>query len=226
MQNNIIEILGFGNYTIFKLVTEDFLKENCYVVKNNSTNNAIIIDPGYNIEEITRLVQEYNMKAECILLTHAHFDHLGTSAELQASLDIPCNIHKSDKRLLVHADMYAQRFAGKRVKIPREMIYFESGYSFKFGEDDCSLIHTPGHSAGGVCIMFKGFIFTGDTLFFESIGRTDLPTGDIVQLSKSIDTIMDLDNAIILPGHGCNWTIKEAKAWWRRKRSIYLNNND
>jgi glyoxylase-like metal-dependent hydrolase (beta-lactamase superfamily II) len=122
--------------------------------------------------------------------------------------------------------MYAQRFAGKRVKIPREIICLESGYSFKFGEDDCSIIHTPGHSAGGICIMFKGFIFTGDTLFFESIGRTDLPTGDIIQLCKSIDTIMVLDNAMILPGHGCNWTIKEAKAWWKHKRNIYLKSKD
>lgn len=226
MQNIINEVLDFEDYSVFKFITEDFLKENSYVVKHNNSNTAIIIDPGYNAVEIISLIQKHNLKVDCIVLTHGHFDHLGSSAELQEALDIPCYIQKSDKRLLVHADMYAQRFAGKRVKIPQNVIYLESEYPIKFGEDDWRIIHTPGHSAGSICISFKDFIFTGDTLFVESIGRTDLPTGDIIQLYKSINAIIDLDNALILPGHGCNWTIKEAKLWWEHNKSIHLNSKD
>ncbi|MPM64384.1 hypothetical protein SDC9_111270 [bioreactor metagenome] len=179
------------------------------------------------MEEILKETQYNEMHIKFIILSHAHFDHLGISAELQEKFRIPCYVHINDKRMLMHADMYAQRFAGCRVKIPKEISFYDSDKLFVFGEESFSVIHTPGHSEGGVCIIFNNFIFTGDTLLFESIGRTDLPTGNMKHLSQSIKKIFELssDHMLIFPGHGGNWSIYEAKKWWNENKHIYINNS-
>jgi hydroxyacylglutathione hydrolase len=206
-----------GQYRILRIVTGEAWRENCYLVTHVPSGELAVIDPGDDADSIIRSVLESGGRLRHILLTHAHHDHVGAVAALCGRFDLACDIHKDDARLLRHAPMYAMLFAHKHIEPPGPLRLFEDQPALQLGERSVHVIHTPGHTFGSACYDFGGFVFTGDTLLYQCIGRTDLPGSDAKTLAASVTRLLDLlaGDTVIFPGHGRKWTLSEAKNWWR-----------
>ena len=185
-------------------------KENCYIV-HNQDNDAVIIDPGANAKKIIQYVSIHRLNILAILNTHAHYDHVGAVAELKEEYSSPFILHSKDRKLLKTANMYATIFENsKPIMIPEIEHYFDmikiEDYIKGF---TISVIHTPGHTCGSVCIRISDCLFTGDTIFNGDIGRTDLPGGDQVSLNESLKLISNLTWQLrLFPGHGVETTLE------------------
>lgn len=207
-------------YSVARTVTGGDWKQNTYIVIDNIDANAIIIDPGDNARGIINFINEKNCKVVKILLTHAHFDHVGALMELHDQFKVACEFHISDLRLLKQAPLYALRFSNKVISPITQYQTFEK---------DCSnseyfsvkTLHTPGHTKGSVCYLIGDFVFTGDTLMYQHIGRTDLPGSSPTEIMNSINYIFSnySDEITVYSGHGRPWTIGEAKKWWKDQKS-------
>ena len=205
-----------GDCNVTCIVTGEDWKQNTYIIHQLSSANTIIIDPGDNADIIINRIQVGGGNVTRILLTHPHHDHIGAAAEVSEHFSIECELHKNDLRLLKHAPMYAQRFANKKISAVSHYQLFEELKSHSEGPSVKS-IHTPGHTKGSVCYLFDGFVFTGDTILYKHIGRTDFPGSSAEELSGSVTMLLSQlsDDVTIFPGHGKPWTIGEAKPWWR-----------
>jgi len=180
-------------------------KENCYLVIHSFSQHAIIIDPGNVVEEITEYVTFRHLKILAILNTHAHYDHIGSVAELKNTFSIPFYLHSKDIKLLNHANLYRQIFDGEGyVTIPKVDYFFDQiTLPLTLNEFLINVVVTPGHTEGGVCILIDDYLFTGDTLLYGKIGRTDLPGGNQDALYDSLRRLAQLpQNLVIYPGHG------------------------
>lgn len=186
---------------------------NCYIVYCKETKEAIVIDPGASGAGIGDKIKNLGLSLKHIILTHGHWDHTEGILGLKDKIDSPVLIHKEDEFLLK---------AGKKALYPKvssEGIdvepdrYIEDGDQLEIGNLIAEIIHTPGHSRGGICIKIKDKIFTGDTLFSGSIGRTDLPGGDHKTLIESIKNKLLIypDDTVVYPGHGESSTIGREK---------------
>lgn len=219
-------LMSFSLKTVFSdaefkvdcFVSDAQWKQNCYLVENQRLNELILIDPGEAPDEIIRLILASGTMLKRILITHPHHDHIGAASVVSDYFNIPCELHKADIRLMKQAPMYAQTFAGKNIFAPNSLLPFE-GDSF-IVSDDSSLrvLHTPGHTKGSVCYLFAGFAFTGDTLLYRHVGRTDLPGGDDVALASSLTHLLKYlpEETLLLPGHGSVWTAGDASTWWQQ----------
>ncbi len=185
---------------LIKLVTGK-PSENTYIISENGTD-AVIVDPGDDISAITEALMENNMTCKAMLVTHAHFDHCNACRHFQ-SLGAKVYMHKKDELLVKTVYNLANKFA---VRFNRFVVDervkdgdFLSLYGLNF-----KVIHTPGHTSGSCCyILNDNIIFTGDTLFNMSIGRTDFPTGNSSQMKKSLQKLFSLEkDYTIFPGHG------------------------
>ncbi len=205
----------YGMCRITCLVTGGQWKQNTYIVVHKSSFNSIVIDPGDNAAFIIRQIEDAGGRLAHILLTHPHHDHVGAVSELSEYYGIDCELHKLDVRLLMQVSTYALTFANK---IIAPITRFQSFETFSFIEEEpvVRALHTPGHTKGGVCYLFDGFVFTGDTLLNRYIGRTDLPGGSLTDLHRSVTALLAelTDDAVIFPGHGKPWSAGEAKKWW------------
>ncbi|MCL5774438.1 MAG: MBL fold metallo-hydrolase [Firmicutes bacterium] len=174
-----------------------FLENNCYILADEDSRSAVIIDPGDNEEDILKTVNEKKFKVEKILLTHGHPDHVGAAEAASSETGAPVYIHDEDKKLF---------------KIKAQKPVAEND-SITFGKYTIKVLHTPGHTPGSVCFLADGKLFSGDTVFAGSVGRTDLPGGSYRDIMKSIkEKILPLsDDVEILPGHGPSSSIKEEK---------------
>ena len=185
---------------------------NCQILVCQKTNEAIIIDAGDEYDRIKKLCTEHGIHLKYSVHTHAHLDHIGAVKELKS--DHPhakIALHSADEKLYQNLPMQGQMF-GIDYETPPPIDHFlRDEEVIRFGEHEFKVIHTPGHSPGGVCLHFKEgelsempTVFTGDTLFQQSIGRTDLWGGDHRQLIKSIkDRLLRLDDqTVVPPGHG------------------------
>jgi glyoxylase-like metal-dependent hydrolase (beta-lactamase superfamily II) len=217
MGKSVKNIFTIGEYKITSIVTNELWKENCYIIQHLSTKEQILIDPGDNSDLVIQSVLENKGKLNQILITHAHHDHIGSVEAIYNYFNCSCELHISDSRLLRQAPMYALRFGGKIITTPGHVNMFEGQPDIYLGKQLVKVIHTPGHTPGSVCYNFQGFVFTGDTLFYKHIGRTDLPGGSAKILSDSINQLLsDLpDDTVIFPGHGRPWSVSEAKLWWQ-----------
>jgi hydroxyacylglutathione hydrolase len=188
------------------------LQTNCYILQSNSA--AIIIDPGDEPDRIVRFVQDIKVKPSQIIATHTHFDHvLGVDA-IRAKLKIPFLIHCDDLSMLESMQSRVRQIMGFEVPQPPKVdSYLKDGDVLKVGDETIRVLHTPGHSPGSISLSGTGFVFTGDALFNQSIGRTDLPGGDLKTLIHSIkERLFKLDDDIIVyPGHGPETTIGDEK---------------
>lgn len=204
-----------GDCRIDCLVTGVEWKQNTYIVTHRSALNTIVVDPGGEAAFIIKHIEEIGGRVTHIFLTHPHHDHVGAVSQLSAHYDLACELHKEDVRLLMQAPMYALTFAKKRMDAISRFQEFEELSLYNDAPRVHSL-HTPGHTKGSSCYLFEGFVFTGDTLLFRSIGRTDLPGGSLPALKASITTLLaELpDDAMIFPGHGKPWESGDAKDWW------------
>jgi hydroxyacylglutathione hydrolase len=188
------------------------LQTNCYILQSN--NAAIIVDPGAEPERIVRLIRDIKVKPSQIIATHAHFDHVLGVDMVRAKLKIPFLIHHDDLSMLESMQSRVRQFMGFEVPPPpRVDSYLKDGDVLTVGEETVRVLHTPGHSPGSISISGSGYVFTGDALFNQSIGRTDLPGGDLETLIHSIrDRLFRLDdNSTVYPGHGPETMIGDEK---------------
>ena len=188
------------------------LQTNCYVLQSDSI--ALVIDPGDEPERIIRFLDDIAVKPTHIVATHTHFDHVLGVDTIRAKLKIPFLIHHDDLSMLESMQSRVRQTMGFSVLPPPRVDQFlEDGQSIEFGQDKVKVIHTPGHSPGSISLAGQGFVLTGDALFNQSIGRTDLPGGDLDTLIRSITQrlfILD-DTTIVYPGHGPETSIGDEK---------------
>ncbi|MBM7604680.1 glyoxylase-like metal-dependent hydrolase (beta-lactamase superfamily II) [Metabacillus crassostreae] len=189
------------------------LQTNCYIY-SNSNKECLIIDPGGDANKLIGILQQQHLKPLAILLTHAHFDHIGAVDEVRNKWGIPVYVHSKEKNWLTDPSLNGSQFfmAGSiKVSEPDELIRSE-GY-LTIGDFSLQVFETPGHSPGSVSFYAaeEGIVFSGDALFAGSIGRTDLPGGNHDQLIKSIhDKLLTLpEETIVLSGHGHETSIEQ-----------------
>lgn len=206
----------YGGFNITCLVTGEKWKQNTYIVTQKTSSNTILIDPGANAELIIQQIENVSGNLVRILLTHPHHDHVGAASKVSEHFDVACELHKQDVRLLMHAPMYALRFANQSIPAVTHFQPFDE-LCIHTEEPEVRSLHTPGHTKGSVCYLFNHFVFTGDTLLYKHVGRTDLPGSSPEHISASIEMMLDklADDTMIFPGHGKPWFAGEAKLWWQ-----------
>jgi hydroxyacylglutathione hydrolase len=191
-----------------------FMK-NGYVLGCDATREGVLIDPGDDVGELLEAVAAHRLDIKHILLTHAHLDHISGVARAKAALGAPVCLHPDDRRLYENVVQQGLAFGFQVGPQPPIDVYFDDGATFPFGGWTARVHHTPGHSPGGVCLEIaegegRGTrLIVGDTLFAGSIGRTDLPGGNLQTLLTSIRTVLFAfgDETIVYPGHGPETTI-------------------
>lgn len=187
---------------------------NCYIVGSEQTREGIIIDPGEEPDSILANVKKMGLKIVLIVLTHGHLDHMLALKKVKDALKCDFAIHEGDSEGLDKIpSMILGMFNLPRFNPPKPDRLLKDGDTIDFGDIRLKVLHTPGHSLGGICLLGDGVVFSGDTLFNLGIGRTDLPGGDYEQLMRSIkDKLMTLpDETRVLPGHGPDTTIKDER---------------
>ena len=191
------------------------LQCNCSIFGDEQTHEAIVIDPGDEIEKITRELDAHQLTVKAIVITHAHIDHVAGAHKLRALTHAPVYMNESDRELLDALDMQA-RWLGVPPPARTEVdTAAREGTVLSLGSTEFQVMHTPGHTQGSLCLWIpqENKLIAGDTLFRDSIGRTDLPGGNMRQILSSIKTrLLDLpEEAVVIPGHGANTTIGREK---------------
>jgi len=191
------------------------LQCNCSIVGDETTREAIVIDPGDQIDDILALIKKHNLQVKQIVITHAHIDHVGGAMKLRAATGAPILLNQNDYALLRMLDVQAAWLGMKapgRVEIDQSLGQADL---VKAGSLEGQVIHTPGHTEGSICIYFplERELIAGDTLFAGSIGRTDLPGGSFEKIMGSLhNQVLALpDETVVVPGHGPNTTIGEER---------------
>ena len=182
---------------------------NCYLVWDEKTLEAAVIDPGFEDQRISDSINENKLKVKYILLTHGHFDHLGGVNQIRELTGAKVLIHENDADCLLDPRRNLSVLAGMSMVLEPADGYLNENETITLGTVVIRVIHTPGHSKGGICLLAEDQLFAGDTLFNTSIGRTDFADGDLNELLNAIETkLFILDDATtVLPGHGENTTI-------------------
>ena len=179
-------------------------KQNCYII-TKSNGQALIIDPGNDKQKIENYIDNNDLNVSAILNTHAHYDHIGAVKYLKDKYHIPFFLHSADERLLKTANLYIKLFDGSDlIKIPSvDYFYDQNNVQDFINSFKVEVVHTPGHTQGGVCLFVDNCLFTGDMLLNGKIGRTDLPGGNKQILNESLKIISKISKqTTIYPGHG------------------------
>jgi glyoxylase-like metal-dependent hydrolase (beta-lactamase superfamily II) len=188
------------------------LETNCYILE--SSGEAVIVDPGDESERILRFIKAINVIPTRIVATHTHFDHVLGVDGVRKATKTPFMIHPDDLPMLQSMQSRVRQFMGFEVQPPPKVDgYLKGGDFLKLGGETIRVLHTPGHSPGSLSLSGNGYVLTGDALFNQSIGRTDLPGGDLKTLMHSIkEQLFKLDDdTIVYPGHGPETTIGDEK---------------
>ena len=188
------------------------LQTNCYVLQSRDT--SIVVDPGDEPKRILLFLKDLGVGTTKIIATHTHFDHVLGVNDVRAELKVPFVIHHDDLQMLESMQSRVRQIMGFTVPPPPKVDQFlKDGERISFGDEQVNVIHTPGHSPGSVSLAGDGFVLTGDALFNQSIGRTDLPGGDFDTLVDSIkNRLFKLDDDVIVyPGHGPETSIGDEK---------------
>ncbi len=183
---------------------------NCYIVYNDNTSESMIIDPGAEPGLLLEFISKNGLKLNCIVNTHGHPDHIGANREIKKLYpDVPICVHRDDAMLLTEKQVMLSVFFGMKYGSPPADRLLEEGDEVGIPGLKLKVLHTPGHTPGGISLLDGGFIFTGDTLFYDSIGRSDLPGGNSEELIDSIKKkILTLDGELtVYPGHGLQTTV-------------------
>jgi len=177
---------------------------NCYVVSDEDTKEALVIDPGADADEILTYIKKEALQVKYIINTHGHADHIGANQELLAATGAILAIHEKDLPMLTDAKKNLSLFCGAPVISPEAGLLLKDGDKLEIGQVSLEIIYTPGHSPGGICLYTGTVLFSGDSLFAESIGRCDFPGGNMQQLVENIKKkLLGLpDETIVYPGHG------------------------
>jgi glyoxylase-like metal-dependent hydrolase (beta-lactamase superfamily II) len=198
------------NYTI---IVVGALETNCYLAYCDETKECAIVDPGAQSELIFPEIYEAGLKPVMIINTHGHVDHTGANRDMKDKFGVPLLIHAADAAMLGKSQsLELSLFLAAKDSPPADRT-FSDGEEIRIGNGALRVLHTPGHTPGSVSLLAPGFLLSGDTLFFEGLGRTDLPGGSQKQIEQSIRTkIMTLpDDLLVLPGHGPRTTVGDER---------------
>jgi len=182
---------------------------NCYVLWDEYSKEAAVIDPGFEDARVLEVIAENKLDVKYILLTHGHFDHLGGVNQVKAATGAKVLIHEADADCLTTPMRNLSVLAGMKLELEPADGLLSENEAIHLGDLNIRVIHTPGHSKGGVCFLVGDALFAGDTLFNTSIGRTDFADGDLNELLGNISSKIFVlnDDIKVLPGHGENTTI-------------------
>ena len=186
---------------------------NCFILGCESTKEAVVIDPGDDADRILTELAKSELNVKYLINTHGHFDHVGANKRMKEVTGAQLAIHPDDEPMLNELSHSASMFGLSADNSPPADILLKDGDEISFGEMTLKVIHTPGHSKGGICLYTEGHLFAGDTLFAGSIGRTDLPGGDYDTLILNIKQkllVFD-DKTIVYTGHGPETSIGNEK---------------
>jgi hydroxyacylglutathione hydrolase len=201
---------------IHEILPVGLLHCNCSVFGDEQTREAIVVDPGDDIEEIRKILARHQLHVKAIVITHAHIDHIGGAAKLKAITGAPVYMNDNDQPLYDHLDQQAAWLGMEPPERTEIDVTAREGDKLTLGETGFEILHTPGHSQGSISLWIpaENKLIAGDTLFRDSIGRTDLPGGDHRQILRSIaDKLLVLpDDAVVVPGHGSMTTIARERA--------------
>ncbi len=188
----IIEQIQIAGFEIF-----------CYILGDAETGEAIVVDPGGSADVVMKRAEARGIKnIKLIVNTHSHVDHVAGNKQLQDATGAPIAIHELEAEALANPNhMMLAMFNAK--PSPAATVLLKDGDNITFGNESVKVIHTPGHTVGGICLYWPGYVITGDTLFVGGVGRTDLPGGSFEVLQNSIRNILFAlpDDTIVLPGH-------------------------
>lgn len=190
------------------------LQCNCYIVGDPDTHEAIVIDPGDDADRLAESIAAKGLTVTAIVATHAHFDHVVAAERLRALTGAPFYLHADDKPLLAWVQESGRMFLGIDLPPPPEVdTEAREGDRLVAGAVGLEVVHTPGHSPGSISLVADGAVFSGDTLFAGSIGRTDLPGGDTQALLDAVkDKLFRLDADLpVYPGHGPATTLGQER---------------
>jgi len=189
--NMFLKQIQVGNMAVF-----------AYIVGDTESGEGLVVDPAANTDEIISVANESNIKIKYIVNTHGHVDHIGGNADMKEKTGAEIIIHKDDAQTIVSVPPMMLRMFHAKASPPAD-ITVKNGDTITVGNVELKVLHTPGHSPGGISLYMPGYVITGDTLFVESVGRTDLPGGSWDVMYNSIkEKLLTLpDDTIVLPGH-------------------------
>lgn len=199
------------------------LQCNCSIFGDEQTRQAIVVDPGDEIERIQQVLAKHQLTVKAIVITHAHIDHVAGAAKLRAATGAPVYLNEADREQLEILDVQANWLGVETPPVPEIDHNANDGTLLHLGQAEFHIFHTPGHTRGSISLWIpqENKLVAGDTLFRDSIGRTDLPGGDSHQILASIKArLLDLPpEAVVIPGHGANTTIGREK-----EHNLFLRN--
>jgi glyoxylase-like metal-dependent hydrolase (beta-lactamase superfamily II) len=214
-----------------KRIVSGFLRENCYIVYDSESLQAAIIDPGEDDNRLLSEIEKNDLKPEILINTHGHYDHILINEQIRSKFQIPLALHRDEVPMvcgfldsgykMLESTLNVRKSIKKRfldsgykmlknnVIVKEPDILLEDNQEMSLSFTTFKVIHTPGHTKGSVCLLFDGFLISGDTLFAGTIGRTDLEGGNYEMLLQSLDRLKKLDPSIIIyPGHGDKTTLE------------------
>ena len=195
-------------FHVYSLITGPF-QENSYIISDQVSNDCILIDPGDEAKKISILIDDKNLNPIAIINTHAHLDHIGAVDEIKKIYNVPFYLHYAEKPVLESYPMSCRMFGIEAKPIPSVDHWIQKGGELHIGSFKFLIIETPGHTPGGCCFLIDKSLFVGDTLFHGSVGRTDLPGGDLNMLEESLLYLMNniSSDITIYSGHGVETNI-------------------
>ena len=198
---------------IFKVLPVGPMGANCYIIGCEETKKAAIVDPGGDTPKIIREVEALGLTPEAIVLTHGHIDHIFSVDEVRDKTKAKVYIHEDDAEMLTDSKKNLSFFMGQQVGFRAADETLVDNEELPLGNLTLKIIHTPGHTPGGICIQVENYLITGDTLFAGSVGRSDFPGGSHEVLINSIkEKLLTLpDNLKVYPGHGPSSTLAGEK---------------
>lgn len=188
------------------------MQANCYIVQAGD-GTAAVVDPGDEAARLLQHLQSTGLRVTAVWLTHGHFDHIGAADALRAAFSCPIVALAAEAALLADPQKnLSSAFSSVPLSLTADTLLAD-GDTFAFGGETVGVLHTPGHTSGSCCYKLGKWLFTGDTLFDGSIGRTDFPTGDPTALSLSLERLAAIpDDLCVLPGHGAATTLAVQRA--------------
>lgn len=202
-------------------ISSGFVNANSYLLIDESTFDAAIVDPGGDAPALISAICENGVKVVAILLTHGHYDHILALDEIKDFTKAPVYIHEYDNVCLGNTIFSLMSMVGRSDTFDDADVKLQDGDEIRVGESIIKVIHTPGHTTGSVCFWTDTGLISGDTLFYDSIGRTDFPGGDFNTIESSIRNLYKLNgDTVVYPGHGGTTTIEH-----ERKYNMFVREN-
>ena len=206
---------------LHEIIPVGMLRCNCSIFGDEASREAVVIDPGDEIDRILGVLAKHQLRVKAIVITHAHIDHIGGAQKLKAATGAPVYMNANDQELYDHLDIQAEWLGIEPPGRTDIDVNAREGEKLLLGPAEFQVIHTPGHTQGSISLWIpaENKLVAGDTLFFDSIGRTDLPGGNTKQILHSIhDKLLPLaDDVVVIPGHGQETTIGR-----ERRRNPFL----